>query len=64
MKNKISIGDRVEAGRGDDHDTGVVLSIESNSMALVGWDSGDRTQCLIADLSLTTERHSGGGRIA
>jgi len=54
----------VEAGRGDDHDTGVVLSIESNSMALVGWDSGDRTQCLIADLSLTTERHSGGGRIA
>lgn len=41
---------KVEAGKGEDHDTGYIHEIKDN-MAIVGWDSGVRTPCPIADLS-------------
>ena len=59
-QNKFKIGDRVEAGYGDDHDTGIILGFNEPGIALIAWDSGQRTPCLTADLSLTTERSSGG----
>lgn len=61
--NAIKIGDRVEAAEGDDRDTGVVHAIDG-STATVGWDSGVTTTCPLADLRLTTERHSGGKRVS
>ena len=41
---------KVEAGKGEDHDTGHILSLDGET-ASVGWDSGVRTPCSIADLS-------------
>lgn len=41
---------KVEAGEGEDHDTGYILAINGD-MADVGWDSGVRTPCAIADLA-------------
>lgn len=46
-----SIGDRIEAGEGDDHDTGRIESIDG-SMAFVAWDSGVKTAAPLADLAL------------
>ena len=43
---------RVEAGEGEDHDTGRVEWIDPNGMAYVAWDSGVKTHCPVADLSL------------
>lgn len=34
----FQVGDRVEAGSGDDHDTGRILGIDGDE-ALIGWDS-------------------------
>ena len=34
----LAVGDRVEAGSGDDHDTGRILGIDGDE-ALIGWDS-------------------------
>lgn len=48
--NMIKVGDKVEAGKGEDHDTGRVVSID-DTMAFVSWDSGVATPCPIADLS-------------
>jgi hypothetical protein len=42
-QSKIRKGDRVEAGRGEDYDTGVVQSLGKNGFAVVGWDSGVST---------------------
>lgn len=58
----ICVGDRVEAGKDEDHDTGVVRSIDGD-MAVVAWDSGSRDEIDLASLRLTTERWSGGKRI-
>jgi hypothetical protein len=44
---------KVEAGNGDDHDTGHILAINGD-MADVGWDSGVRTPCPITDLQIVT----------
>lgn len=41
-QRKIRVGDRVEAGKGEDHDTGRVVEI-GGDMAVVSWDSGVRT---------------------
>jgi hypothetical protein len=41
---------KVEGGKGEDHDTGYILAINADNIALVGWDSGVRTPCHIADL--------------
>jgi hypothetical protein len=41
---------KVEAGEGDDHDAGYIISIDG-AMATVAWDSGVRTPCPIADLA-------------
>lgn len=38
----IYVGARVEAGNGDDYDTGSVVAFERD-MAIVSWDSGVRT---------------------
>lgn len=46
----ICVGDHVEAGKGDDHDTGRVERIDSLDMAYVAWDSGVKTPAAIADL--------------
>lgn len=40
---------RVEAGEGEDHDTGRVVSVDGD-MAIVAWDSGVKTLCLVEDL--------------
>lgn len=42
-------GARVEAGTGDDYDTGRVESIDG-AMALVAWDSGIKTPAPLSDL--------------
>jgi hypothetical protein len=47
LEYEIDVGDRVEAGEGDDHDTGIVQSINGD-IAMVGWDSG---VCTRANLS-------------
>ena len=41
---------KVEAGVGDDHDTGVIVEIDGDT-ATVAWDSGVRTPCPIRNLS-------------
>lgn len=46
---EIEIGMRVEAGKGDDHDTGKVMEIEGDQ-ALVAWQTQVRTWAPIADL--------------
>jgi hypothetical protein len=45
----IKVGDRVEGGEGEDHDTGRVERID-DGMAFVSWDSGVKTPCPVADL--------------
>lgn len=46
----ICVGDRVEGGKGEDHDTGRVERIDSLKMAFVAWDSGVKTPAPICDL--------------
>lgn len=46
----ICIGDLVEAGKGEDHDTGRVERIDSLEVAYVAWDSGVKTPAAISDL--------------
>lgn len=48
----IRVGSRVEAGEGEDHDTGVVQSVDGD-VAMVAWDSGVVTPCDVASLQLT-----------
>jgi sRNA-binding protein len=50
-KRKIKVGDRVEAGTGEDHDTGVVHEIK-DSEARVGWDSGVETMISVSRLTV------------
>lgn len=47
--DSIQVGDRVEAGEGEDHDIGRVERIDGE-MAFVSWDSGVKTPCPISDL--------------
>jgi hypothetical protein len=42
---------KVEAGEGEEHDTGYIHKLDGDE-ATVGWDSGVRTMCPIADLSV------------
>ncbi len=42
---------KVEAGKGDEHDTGYIHAI-NNDMAEIRWDSGVKTPCPIADLTI------------
>lgn len=44
-------GARVEAGAGDDRDTGRIERIDG-SMAFVSWDSGVKTPAPLADLAV------------
>jgi hypothetical protein len=46
---KLNVGDKVEAGRGEDHDTGVIGQIQGEK-AFVRWDSGVSTWNPVADL--------------
>lgn len=47
----IVVGTRVEAGTGEGHDTGTVLSIEGD-VALVAWDGGAcKAECSIDSLT-------------
>jgi len=45
----IEAGDRVEAGDGEDHDTGRVESIDGDT-AFVAWDSGVKTRASVSAL--------------
>ena len=47
----LTVGSRVEAGQGEDHDTGRIIEIDGE-MALVAWDSGVKTRHPLADLTL------------
>jgi hypothetical protein len=40
--SEFEVGDRVEGGEGDDHDTGRVIEIDGDEIT-VAWDSGVRT---------------------
>jgi hypothetical protein len=53
-RSEIAEGMRVEAGDGDEYDTGIVHSIQGKS-AVVGWDSGATCLVPIADLRLSGE---------
>lgn len=55
---KIQVGDLVEAGHGDDHDTGIVERIDSDTMCFVAWESGVKTPAVIADLTVISGRES------
>lgn len=46
---EIEVGDRVEAGEGDDYDTGRVESIDGD-VAFVAWDSGVKTRANLSAL--------------
>ena len=48
--DEIVVGDRVEAGIGDDREPGKVLAV-AGKMATVAWDSGVRTPTPISDLT-------------
>jgi hypothetical protein len=58
----IEVGSRVEAGDGEDYDTGVVLSFSGpiGRTAHVAWDSGVRTAIHVSELRHTTARYSDG----
>jgi hypothetical protein len=43
---------KVQAGVGEDHDTGYIHFIRDDLQAVVGWDSGVKTPVFIADLTL------------
>lgn len=45
----IGVDHLVEAGEGEDHDTGRVERLDGD-MAFVAWDSGAKTPCPISDL--------------
>lgn len=60
--SKIGAGARVEAGQGDDYDTGVVRDVDG-LRAVVAWDSGVVTTCSLESLRLTAARYSGGHRV-
>jgi hypothetical protein len=47
----FAIGDRIQAGRGEDHDTGRIIATIDARLARVAWDSGVVTSCPIADMS-------------
>lgn len=49
------VGQRVEAGEGDGHDTGRVVAVIDAATVEVAWDSGVRTPCPIADLTLLAD---------
>lgn len=53
-ENQIKVGARVEAGVGQDYDTGRVIEIDG-AMAIVAWDSGVRTPCPLADLAVIAD---------
>lgn len=38
----FAVGDKVEAGEGEDHDTGTVIEVDGDQVT-VAWDSGQRT---------------------
>jgi hypothetical protein len=46
---KLTEGDRIEAGKGEDRETGNVLAVDGD-MVTVGWDSGVRTTQTVAEL--------------
>lgn len=46
---EIEVGDRVEAGEGEDNDTGRVESIDGDT-AIVAWDSGVKTPADVSAL--------------
>ena len=49
--NWIKEDARVEAGEGEDHDTGRVVSVDGHiAIAIVAWDSGVKTPCQVEDL--------------
>jgi len=50
-KRAMKNGTQVEAGVGEDHDTGVILAL-NGEMAEVAWQSGVRTPCPITDLEV------------
>jgi hypothetical protein len=40
---------KIEAGSGDDYDTGFIISVDGD-MAIVAWDSGARTPTPLCDI--------------
>lgn len=46
----FQIGDRIQAGKGEDFDTGRIIGFDGD-MAIVAWDSGVRTPCPIEDMT-------------
>lgn len=53
---KLSIGDRVEGGKGEDRDTGRIVAIldapKGSCDVEVAWDSGVRTPAISSDLEV------------
>lgn len=47
----FAIGERIQAGRGEDHDTGQIIAAIDARLARVAWDSGVATPCPIADMT-------------
>lgn len=50
-ETKFSVGDRVEGGRGEDHDHGRIVEIgDDGDSCVVAWDSCARTPCNLSAL--------------
>jgi hypothetical protein len=43
---------RVCAGKGVDYDEGIIIDVDDDETAVIAWDSGVRTPCAIAELSM------------
>lgn len=47
----FAIGDRIQAGRGEDRDTGRIVAAIDAGLCRVAWDSGVVTPCAITDMT-------------
>ncbi len=50
LSGESLVGQRVEAGAGDDHDTGTVERVMRSGAVFVSWDSGVKTPADVASL--------------
>lgn len=47
----FEVGDRIEAGKGDDREVGKIVATLDETTCVVAWSSGVRTEAAIEDLS-------------
>lgn len=48
----FKIGDLIEAGEGDGHDTGRIIGLIDARLCRVAWSNGETTPCPIEDMQI------------